>query len=217
MGLATVATYVSHSCHCLIVFLLFGAVCGLLLWQLMLAMFALACCCSTLFVIIIDYLGQFGLHVNCFTVNEIGFSRLTAGVTICSTAIFFWLFKIEAASFFASWVLPFCHFFCFCFSDASPTILWLHLLGEGVQPFIVGTPGVITVTQPLRHQFFFLGHLHLPLSLLFLQLDPPFLLFDQLVQRVAAEVTRQLQPAQDPHLLPPLLFLVWPGRQQFNR
>ena len=51
--------------------------------------------------------------------------------------------------------------------------------------------------QPLSQHFFFLGHLHMPPSLLFQRPDLSFLLllFDQLVQRVAAEVTRQLQPA----------------------
>ena len=56
--------------------------------------------------------GQFWLHVNCFAVNEIGpFRRLTAGVRVCSTAFLFWLLKIPAASFVASWLLPFSYGF----------------------------------------------------------------------------------------------------------
>ena len=64
------------------------------------------------------------------------------------------------------------------------SLLWLHLRGGGgVLQLLVCHPVVMTVNKPLSHQFFFLGHLCLPLSLLFLQPDPPFLLpFCQLVQ-----------------------------------
>ena len=53
-------------------------------------------------------------NVNCFAVNEFGpFRRLTGAVKGCLTASLIWLFKIQAASFFKSWFLPFSYGFVF--------------------------------------------------------------------------------------------------------
>ena len=56
------------------------------------------------------------------------------------------------------------------------SLLGLHLLGGGVPRLPVYHPEVMTVKQPLSQQFFFLGHLHMPPSLLFQRPDLSFLL-----------------------------------------
>ena len=149
------------------------------------------------------------LHVNCLPVAEFGpFRRLTAAVTVCSAAFLFWLFKFQAAVFLESWFLPFSYNFVFQMPprrstrSKQPSTQALESLGASLPrrrrtaaPSLpssgndneTAAQSAVLLSGPSSHA----SEPAIPAT------GPAFppALFDQLVQRVAAEVTRQLQPA----------------------
>ena len=149
------------------------------------------------------------LHVNCLPVTEFGpFRRLTAAVTVCSAPFLFWLFKFQAAVFLESWFLPFSYNFVFQMPprrstrSKRPSTQALESLGASpprrrrtVAPSLpssgndseTAAQSAVLLSGPSLHA----SEPAIPAT------GPAFppALFDQLVQRVAAEVTRQLQPA----------------------
>ena len=147
--------------------------------------------------------------VNCLPVNKFGpFRRLTSAVTVCLAALLFWLFKIQAASFFESWFLPFSYGFVFQMpprrSDRSK-----RPSSQASESFVASPPRRRRTaapslpssgndSEPAPQPAVLLSgpssHASEPAIPATGTAFPPTL-FDQLVQRVAAEVTRQLQPA----------------------
>ena len=149
------------------------------------------------------------LHVNCLPVTKFGpFRRLTAAVTVCSGSFLFWLFKFQAASFLESWFLPFSYGFVFQMPPRRST--WLKRPSSQALECLGASPRrrrrtaapslpsrgndsetaaqtAVLLSGPSSHAF----EPAIPAT------GPVFppALFDQLVQQVAAEVTRQLQPA----------------------
>ena len=142
------------------------------------------------------------LHVNCLPVTKFGpFRRLPAAATLCSAGFLFWLFIFQQPL-FLRWVSVF--FLWFCFSDASPTIYSAKttvkpsfrvscgftsspsLPASGNDSETVAQSAVL-LSGPSSHA----SEPAIPATGL---VFPPAL-FDQLVPRVAAEVTRQLQRA----------------------
>ena len=156
---------------------------------------------------------------------------------VCSAAFLFWLFKFKAASFLESWFLRCSYGFVFQMPprrstrSKRPSSQALESLGASsprrrrtAAPSLPsrGNDGETAAQSAVLFSGPF-SHASEPAILATGPVFPPAL-FDQLVQRVAAEVTRQLQPAsflpavQEPqcHLLPLLLFLVWPEQMLFN-
>ena len=150
------------------------------------------------------------LHVNCLPVTEFGpFRRLTAAVTLCSAAFFFWLF-ISQQPLFLRWVSAF--FLWFCFSDASLTI---YSAKTTVKPSFRVSCGFTSLEEAYRRSQLTVtasgkdsetatqsavllsgppSHASEPAIPATGPVFPPAL-FNQLVQRVAAEVTSQIQRA----------------------
>ena len=148
------------------------------------------------------------LHVNCLPVTEFGpFRRLTAAVTVCSAAFLFWLFKSQAASFIESWFLPFSYGFVFRMPprrstwSKRPSSQALESLGASPpwrrRTAAPSSPSSGNDSETGAQSAVLSGpssHASEPAIPATGPAFPPAL-FDQLVQRVAAEVTRQLQPA----------------------
>ena len=147
-------------------------------------------------------------NVNCFAVNEFGpLRRLTGALKVCLAAVLCWLFKIQAASFFNSWFLAFSYGFVY----QTPPWLSTRLKWPSSQALesLVASPPRRRRTaahssqssgndsKPAPQSSGFLSGPSLPAAEPAIPVTGPAFpptLFDQLVQRVAAEVTRQLQP-----------------------
>ena len=148
-------------------------------------------------------------NINCFAVNDFGsFRRVTGAVEVCSGASLFWLFKIQAASFFKSWFLPFSYGFVFQMPPwRSTRSKWPS--SQALESFVASPPrrrhtaaqssqSTGTDSKPDPQSSVFLSGPSSPAAepaIPATRLAFPPTLFDQLVQWEAAEVTRQLQPA----------------------
>ena len=147
-------------------------------------------------------------NVNCFAVNEFGpFRRLTGAVKGCLRASLIWLFKIQAASFFKSWFLPFSYGFVFQMPPwRSTRSKWPS--SQALESFVASprrrrrtaaqsSQSTGNDSKPSPQSSVFLSRPSSPAAepaIPATRLAFPPTLFDQLVQWEAAEVTRQLQP-----------------------